>query len=155
MAYQNKATVTAFGAIIKKATMPETVEEAKAEHRNTLHELIDQYKKEVSEGKMPGIRNAKDLIEVMKLDLLLMGEATERTDTTADTIHLTRLEGIFNTEDSKVLEMLDGILEGIDSQNDDLDNKPAKEQYRVSDYIDYDPEQYVAELSEENESKEE
>ena len=155
MAYGGKATVTAFGALIKKATMPETVEEAKMEHRNTLHELIDQYKKEVSEGKMPGIRNAKDLIEVMKLDLLLMGEATERTDTTTDTVHLTRLEGIFESGDAKMLEMLDGILSGIDSANDELDTKPAKEQYMVSDHIEYDPDVLIEELSKENESKEE
>lgn len=152
MSYGNQAKVTAFGAMIKKATLTESVEEAKIEHRESLKELIEQYKDNIQTGKAVGIRNAKDLIEVMKLDLLLMGEATERTDSTADTIHLTRLENTVDMNDPQVLSLMDNLLAGMNQMNDDEDTKPPRAPHKVEDHVDYNPE--VAEENVETPDKE-
>ncbi|AYP68554.1 hypothetical protein EalM132_00040 [Exiguobacterium phage vB_EalM-132] len=154
MSYGGQAKVTAFGAMIKKAVVHESVEEAKKEHRGTLSELVAQYKDDVATGKAVGIRNAKDLIEVMKLDLLLMGEATERTDTTGDTIHLNRIESTVDMENPEVMSVIDNILANINAMNDAEDSKPIKEPHRVSDHVDYNPESLVDEETAESEDQE-
>lgn len=54
--------------------------EAKKNHRMTLNSLVQNYIDDVAMGKASGIRNAKELADIMKLDLLLLGEVTERTE---------------------------------------------------------------------------
>lgn len=71
--------VSSLQANLRKSMKDDPIE-AKKEHRSQLHELMSQYADDVKQGKASGIRNAKELIDVMKMDLLLLGEVTERTE---------------------------------------------------------------------------
>lgn len=101
--------VSSLSMTFKRAVLNENVEEAKKEHRQTLKTLMDQYAEDVQNGKADGIRTAKELVEVMKMDLLLMGEATDRTEnSTPDEVRV-----------NKITQMLDGN-ENLDTVLEDL-----------------------------------
>lgn len=103
-------------------------DEVKLEHREHLKELIEDYKNKVAIGEVEGIRNAKDLIEVMKMDLLLMGEATERTENigTLDEAKVVKVSQIIDENDPNVQKLMDDILFALNGANDDADQSPAK-----------------------------
>ena len=68
--------VSTLSIAFKKAITPsEDLVETKKAHRATLRELMDDYMAKVRDNKIDGIRNAKDLVEVMKMDLLLLSES--------------------------------------------------------------------------------
>lgn len=75
---KQKPLVSALGMSMKK--LSEDPMEAKKAHRVHLNSLIAQYAADVQAGKASGIRNAKELTEIIKMDLLLLGEVTERTE---------------------------------------------------------------------------
>ena len=52
----------------------------KTRYRILLNNLMAKASKQIAEGKL-AIKNVQDLERVVKLDLLLMGEATDRQDT--------------------------------------------------------------------------
>lgn len=58
--------------------------DVKTRYRILMNNLIAQASKKIADGSL-GIRNVQDLERVVKLDLLLMGEATDRQDTTGAT----------------------------------------------------------------------
>ena len=62
-----------------------TVLNQKADYRKIIKEAIDDWYKKFSDGKA-GPENVSDLERLMKLDLLLMGEATEKNE--AQTINI-------------------------------------------------------------------
>lgn len=103
-------------------------DEVKLEHREHLKELIEDYKNKVAIGEVEGIRNAKDLIEVMKMDLLLMGEATERTENigTLDEAKVVKVSQIIDENDPNVQKLMDDILFALNGANDDADQSPAR-----------------------------
>lgn len=53
--------------------------EAKTRYRLLLNSLLNKTAEKIAKGEL-SIRNIQDLERVIKLDLLLMGEATERQD---------------------------------------------------------------------------
>lgn len=75
---KQKPLVSALGMSMKK--LNEDPIDAKKAHRVHLNSLIAQYAEDVQNGKASGIRNAKELTEIIKMDLLLLGEVTERTE---------------------------------------------------------------------------
>lgn len=75
---KQKPLVSALGMSMKK--LSEDPIDAKKAHRVHLNSLIAQYAEDVQNGKASGIRNAKELTEIIKMDLLLLGEVTERTE---------------------------------------------------------------------------
>lgn len=103
-------------------------DEVKQEHREHLKELIEDYKDKVATGEAEGIRNAKDLIEVMKMDLLLMGEATERTEnmSTLDEAKVVKVSQIIDEDDPNIQKLMDDILFALNGANDDADESPAR-----------------------------
>lgn len=103
-------------------------DEVKLEHREHLKELVEDYKAKVSTGEVEGIRNAKDLIEVMKMDLLLMGEATERTEnlSTLDEAKIVKVSQVIDETDPNVQKLMDDILFALNGANDDADDSPAR-----------------------------
>jgi hypothetical protein len=103
--------------------MPESVEEAKKQHRETLHNLIEKYIQDVQAGKAEGIRNAKELVEVMKMDLLLMGEATERTDNTGtiDEVRVSKIAQFISEDDPAIQNLINQVLAGLNDANDEAD----------------------------------
>ena len=58
--------------------------DVKTRYRILMNNLIAKASKQIAEGKLV-IKNVQDLERVVKLDLLLMGEATESTSNTSTT----------------------------------------------------------------------
>jgi hypothetical protein len=123
-----KPLVTSLSMSFKRATtLTEDVEEAKKEHRQNLKMLVDDYLVKVQEGKADGIRNAKELVEVMKMDLLLMGEATERTETNElDDIKLHRVSQLIDEDDPNIQAIMKDVMMALNNTNDEADNSVNK-----------------------------
>lgn len=116
-----KAIVSNLSSSLRKSIqVSEDNEAVKNEHRETLHGLINTYTDHVAQGKVEGIRNAKDLIDVMKMDLLLMGEASERTEQMdqAEETRMTRLTSMIDEDDPMVKDIMDDLLQGLNDMND-------------------------------------
>lgn len=78
----------------------------KTRYRILLNNLMAKASKQIAEGKL-AIKNVQDLERVVKLDLLLMGEATDRQDNT----------GTSSTELSKAdKDRLDAIAKLLESK---------------------------------------
>lgn len=123
------SVVNSVSLAFKRALTPtEDSKEAKLEHRTNLKGLVDDYMGKVAVGKATGIRNAKDLVEVMKMDLLLMGEATERTDNvnTLDEVRVTKVSQAIDLEDPSVQAIIDTIMMAMNGANDAADMNPSK-----------------------------
>jgi len=114
----------------RKAVMTEDVAEAKKDHRQKLHTLTEKYMEDVQSGKAEGIRNAKDLVEIMKMDLLLMGEANERTEQTTniDEIRLNKMAQYISEDDPDVQKIMEQMMMGLNNANDDEDVASSKKQ---------------------------
>src|SRR6185312_5774754 len=116
-----KPLVSSLSVTFRKAVLPETVEEAKKEHRTKIQNLMEKYMDDIQSGKAEGIRNARDLVEVMKMDLLLMGEATDRTEEnqTYDEIRINQVTKALDLDDPAMKELLDSVYEQFNKQNDE------------------------------------
>jgi len=117
-------------AFKRATTVAEDIKEAKLEHRSHIKDLIEQYKTDVTSGKADGIRTAKELVEVIKLDLLLMGEATERTDTAnpVDEAQVVRMSQMIDEDSPEVQAIMKTMFEALNGANDDLDDTPVNEE---------------------------
>ena len=117
--------VSSLAVSFKKATqLSDNVAEVKTQHRTNLKTLIDDYMQQVSEGKAQGIRTAKELVEVIKTDLLLLGEATERTENTdnIDEVRVQKLTRMMDENSDQVQAMMDSIFKTLNSTNDNIDD---------------------------------
>lgn len=118
--------ISSLAIAFKRATgVTEDVAEAKREHRSNLRMLVDKYMDDVNEGKADGIRNAKELVEVIKADMLLMGEATERKDTNAlDEIRVRKVSQVLDgldLESGDMKTLVSSVLMAMNEANDDQD----------------------------------
>jgi predicted nucleic acid-binding protein len=120
--------ISSLSMNFRKATrVIEDHEEAKLEHRQHLRELVEDYRDKVANGEADGIRNAKDLIEVMKMDLLLMGEVTDRTETnTLDDTKVVRVTQLIDDNDPMVQSLMDEMLKALNGANDEADDSPNR-----------------------------
>jgi hypothetical protein len=124
--------VSSLSMAFKKATkVTEDREEAKKEHRETLKMLMERYVEDVHNGKADGIRTAKELVEVMKMDLLLMGEATERTDNVNDfdEVRVQKISQAVDLTSDTIRSTLATMLKTLNDANDEADigtNKKSK-----------------------------
>lgn len=114
----------------KSVKVNEDVEEAKLEHRESLRTLTDQYFQDVKDGKVPGIRHARDLIEIMKLDLVLMGEAdniSANADEYTET-RMTQLNNAIDENDPNIQDIMDELMQNLNDMNDgeDVVNRGVK-----------------------------
>jgi hypothetical protein len=75
----------------------------KTRYRILINNLITQASKKVASGEL-SIKNISDLERVVKLDLLLMGEATDRQDNTGSTE--------LSKADKERLDVIAKLLEG-------------------------------------------
>lgn len=130
--------VSSISVAFRRALTPtEDVAKAKLEHRSALKELTDNYMERVRTGKAEGIRNAKDLVEVMKMDLLLLGEATERTDNNSlDEMRVTRVAEALDLDDPNIQAMINSVMGALNEVNDQADKNPAKPKPVVEEYPD-------------------
>ena len=97
-------------------------EEAKKEHRKNLKVLMDDFMDRVAKGEVEGIRNAKDLVEVIKMDLVLMGEASDRTETnTVDDDNVAKITKTIDPDDPRVASLMEDLLMKMNDSNDERD----------------------------------
>lgn len=121
---EKKAVVSSFAMKFSKAANLTTdVEEAKHEHRTNIKSLMDKYLEDVNKGKAEGIQNAKQLADLIKLDMLLLGEATERTESTLDEVKMTKLSQVVSANDPDVKKLMDNALRAINGVNDEAEIK--------------------------------
>jgi len=120
--------VSSLSASFRKATLPESVDEAKQEHRATVRNLIDSYFDDLAQGKVEGIRNAKELAEIIKLDLLLMGDVTERTEQLSelDEVKINKVAELIDLDDPNISKLLADMTKELNKANDDADMSVAK-----------------------------
>jgi len=117
-----KPAITSITALFQKNVQRDKVqevEETKNNHRRTLGILMEDYTLKVQTGEVDGIRHAKDLIEVMKLDLLLLGEATERTETnTLDSIKVEKIQEVIDENDPAIKQLVEKLTNNLNDIND-------------------------------------
>ncbi|QMV48355.1 hypothetical protein [Bacillus phage SPO1L4] len=134
-----KTMVSSLSASFKKAAMPADVEEAKLRNRETLEILKDKYLEDVAKGKADGIRNSKELVEVMKMEMLLLGEATERTESNSpeEEVRINKITQYLDVNNENVSDILAGLMDELNEANDALDQshvkKDTKEDASVTD----------------------
>lgn len=124
LAVGNKPIVSSLSMAFKKATqITENQEEAKKEHRQSLKTLMDKYMEDVAQGKAEGIRNAKDLVEIMKMDLLLMGEVTERVDNSNDydEVRVQKITQVLDINETSIRQAMTDMLTTLNDLNDSED----------------------------------
>jgi hypothetical protein len=132
--------ISSLSMAFKRATkLTEDREEAKKEHRANLKMLTEKYLDDVQNGKAEGIRNAKELVEVIKADLLLMGEATERTENAneLDEIRVQKISQVLDVNDANIRSTMADILRTLNDANDEADigtNKKS-EMEETNDYL--------------------
>lgn len=121
--HNKRPLVTSLAVSFKKAVITEDTTEAKKEHRRGLRTLIDQYFDDIDKGKAMGIRTAKELVEVIKADLLLMGEATERKEETTalEEARITRLTQTLDMNDPAVIDLISKMMGDLNTANDESD----------------------------------
>ena len=114
----------------KAVTVTEDVAEAKKEHRGNLKTLVDKYMQGIVEGKVEGIRNAKELVEVIKADLLLMGEANDRTENNnaVDEVRIAKVQQALDENDPTVKNLMDEMLMLLNGANDEEDDRKVLEE---------------------------
>ena len=119
----NKPMISSVSMSFKKATkVIEDHEEAKKDHRSSLQSLKDKYMEDVLTGKAEGIRNAKDLVEVMKMDLLLMGEATEIRDVNEfDEVRVQKISQVLDLNSDTIRSTMADMLKTLNEANDEAD----------------------------------
>lgn len=118
--------VSSLTMAFKRATkVTEDAEEAKLEHRANLRVLVDDYMNKLAKGEVEGIRNAKELVEVIKADMLLMGEATDRTETNTnlDEVRLKEVSSIIDDNDPAIQGLVDELFNRMNLINDDHGDK--------------------------------
>lgn len=114
--------VSTLAVTFKEAQVTKDTEKAKLEHRGNLKTLMDKYIEDVISGKAEGIRSAKEYVEVMKADLLLMGEATDRTETanTVDDVRVQQIGAIIDEDSPEVQSLINKLYQGMNIANDRL-----------------------------------
>jgi len=107
-------------------TTEEEVQRVKGEHRARISTLVDDYMDKVQTGEAEGIRHAKDLMDIIKVDLLLLGEATDRTEnkTQLEEARITNMSEVIDVNDENVQAVIEGMMKALNGANDN---------YRVGD----------------------
>jgi hypothetical protein len=109
----------------KKMELTSDPEVAKQEHREKLGNLIEKYMDDVANGKAEGIRNAKELVEVIKMDLLMLGEATDRNDNTFDDKRMALVSQVIDPSDPNIQTLIANMMKTLNGANDDEDAQPS------------------------------
>lgn len=104
----------------KRAKVTEDTEQAKLEHRGNLRILMDKYMEDVASGKAEGIKSAREFIDVVKADLLLMGEATDRTETanSVDEMRVQQINTMLDEDSPEVAALINELYESMNIAND-------------------------------------
>jgi len=139
MTNQRPPIVSSIAASLKQSLAPDADEVAiiKRKHRDNLGTLIEEYMRGVSAGVVDGIRNAKDLVDVIKMDLLLIGEATERRDENIiNQIKSQRLAEAIDLDDPDTQTMIDKMMQTYNAVNDEADLNTTVRRPTMDDVVD-------------------
>jgi len=100
----------------------EEVRKVKGEHRDRISTLIDDYMNNVAAGEAEGIRHAKDLMDIIKVDLLLLGEATDRTENTTqlEEARITNMAEVIDVSDENVQLVIENMMKALNGANDNF-----------------------------------
>lgn len=109
---------------------PEEIKEKKKDMLNVISDSLELFKRNLSEGKV-SMTNTADLERLIKLQLLLSGEADSRVgkpygeseqETTVSgqsaSISMSKIEQILTMEDEDVKNMFNKLYEGYNEAND-------------------------------------
>lgn len=124
MSNGKQAKVSSFSAMFKKATqVSDDVQEVRKQHRENLNTLVNKYMDDLQNGKAEGIRNAKDLVEIMKMDLLLIGDVTDRTEQNSalDEVKINKISQLIDENDETIQDLMSDILQTLNEENDNAD----------------------------------
>ncbi|MNI62452.1 hypothetical protein D3C73_1177760 [compost metagenome] len=117
--------VSSLSMQFKKAvTVSDDMEQVKKEHRGRLANLVEDYMDKVAEGTVDGIRNAKDLVEVIKMDLLLGGEVTDRTENNIDEARVSKIAGAIDVNDPAMAQIMQDFFDRLNESNDEAEDTP-------------------------------
>lgn len=111
-------------AFKKAVALAEDVDIAKQLHRGNLKTLMDKYMADVQSGKADGIRNAKEFVEVIKTDMLLMGEATERVETQDDE-RLKAIESQIDMDNPEISSLISAMFASMNDVNNSYGDNPS------------------------------
>lgn len=111
--------VTSCSMIFKKTyELSEDSKEIRKGHRSKINMLIDKYMEDVKAGTAKGITNARELVEVIKADLLLSeGLDTDEVDT-PDEMRVHRLENALDINDPSMQKVIQTMMGEYNSAND-------------------------------------
>lgn len=132
--------VSSLAVSFKRATqVDDDADKVKLEHRLSLKSLIDDYMNKVAANKVDGIRTARELVEVIKLDLLLLGEATERTDdkTRVDEVRIQKLTRMLDENNEDVQAVIQKMFDSLNDTNDNIDDIAEMVEEEHEDFREY------------------
>lgn len=120
-----KALVSSLSMAFKRSvgSIVDDPDEQKKKHREQLGTLIDRYMEKLDTDEVDGIRNAKDLVEVIKMNLLLMGDVTERTETKndLDEIKVQKVQQVLDMDDERLQDIINSAMMALNDANDGAD----------------------------------
>lgn len=115
---------------MRKASVTQDVKETRAKHIEELQIIMSKYFEDVKAGKAEGIRSAKELIEVMKADLLLRGDplmmnTTSNEDnnvgnSTAEEMKIAQISQILSVDDPNVKVLMQRMFKAVNTANDTI-----------------------------------
>lgn len=120
-------------AFKKKTAMISDIDEVKNEHRKNLKHLVDKYMTDVQSGKAEGIRSARELVEIIKTDMLLLGEATERNEELShiDQVRISKISSVLDENNPEVKAVLESLYQTMNQVNDEADFVPSRGQTEI------------------------
>lgn len=121
---RRRPVVSSLSMAFKKATnISDDVEEVKKEHRSNLNILMNRYMEDVQSGKAEGVRTAREFVDLIKTDMLLLGEVTERNEeiSAIDQVKIDRLTSVLDEDSPEVQSIMDNMFEALNSANDEFD----------------------------------
>lgn len=119
-----RPVVSSLSMAFKRATnVTEDVEEVKKEHRGNLKILMDRYMDDVLKGKAEGVRTSKELVELIKVDMLLLGEVTERSEeiSAIDQVKIQRMTQVLDENSPEAQSLIDSMYTALNESNDGFD----------------------------------
>lgn len=119
----------------RAAKISDDAEEVKKEHRKHLKTLVDDYMGRMESGKVEGIRTTRELVEVIKMDLLLLGEATERNEeiSTTEQVKIDSISKVIDENDPMVQSIMAELFQELNSANDSqgVSSGTQKQEYQA------------------------
>lgn len=111
--------ITSMSVIFKRTCeLSDDSKEIRKGHRVSVNFLINKYMDDVKAGTAKGIANARELVEVIKADLLLSEGLDTDTVDTPDEMRVHRLENALDINDPAMKSVIENMMGEYNSAND-------------------------------------